>query len=61
MAEIPTLVKPVGAVTQAVEETIEKGVAKTIKTTAAVVEKVTHPLGRAPKPEAPPHQPQAPG
>ena len=56
MAEIPTLVKPVGAVTQAVEQTIEKGVAKTIKTTAAVVEKVTHPLGRAPKPEAPPHQ-----
>ena len=59
MAEIPTLVKPVGAVTQAVEETIEKGVAKTIKTTAAVVEKVTHPHGRAPKQDAPP--PQVPG
>jgi membrane protein DedA with SNARE-associated domain len=59
MADIPTLVKPVGAVTQAVEETIEKGVAKTIKTTAAVVEKVKHPMGRAPKPEVPP--PQVPG
>lgn len=54
VSQIPTIVKPVGAVTQAVEQTIEKGVAKTIKATAAVVEKVTHPMGRAPKPDAPP-------
>lgn len=60
MAEIPALVKPVGAVTQAVEQTIEKGVAKTIKTTAAVVEKVTHPHGRAPKQDVP-TTPQVPG
>jgi membrane protein DedA with SNARE-associated domain len=46
VSEIPVYVKPVGVVTHAIEQTIEKGVAKTIETTAAVVDKVTHPLGR---------------
>ena len=55
--EIPIYVKPVGAVTHAVEQTIEKAVGKTVqvsaKAAAAVVDKVTHPLGHHPKPPPP--------
>jgi membrane protein DedA with SNARE-associated domain len=43
--DISRYVKPVGAVTQAVEEAIEKTVGKTIETAAIVIDKVTHPLG----------------
>jgi membrane protein DedA with SNARE-associated domain len=59
--EIPIYVKPVGVVTHAVEQTIEKAVGKTVevsaKAAAAVVDKVTHPLGhhhlKPPPPAAP--------
>ncbi|HVK19184.1 MAG TPA: DedA family protein [Fimbriiglobus sp.] len=47
--EIPTYVKPVGKVTHAVEQAVEMAVGKTVqvsaKAAAAVVDKVTHPLG----------------
>jgi membrane protein DedA with SNARE-associated domain len=49
MSEIPAYAKPVGVVTHAIEQTIEKSVVKTLETTAAVVDKVTHPMGRGPK------------
>jgi hypothetical protein len=51
--EIPIYVKPVGVVTHAVEQTIEKAVGKTAKAAAVVVDKVTHPLGHHPKPPPP--------
>jgi membrane protein DedA with SNARE-associated domain len=54
VSQIPRFVKPIGVVTQAVEQTIERGMAKTYKTGAAVVEKVTHPMGRRATPEAEP-------
>ncbi len=47
--EIPRFVKPVGAVTHAFEQTIEKAVT----TAAKVVDVVTHPLGHGPKPPPP--------
>ncbi|MGL6074317.1 MAG: DedA family protein [Fimbriiglobus sp.] len=46
VSEIPAYAKPVGVVTHAIEQTIEKSVVKTLETTAAVVDKVTHPMGR---------------
>jgi membrane protein DedA with SNARE-associated domain len=51
--EIPTIVKPVGAVTHAVEQTIERAVGTTVATAAKVVDVVTHPLGHGPKPPPP--------
>ena len=48
--EIPPLVKPVGVVTHAVEQTVEKAVGKTIQTAAKVADKVIHPLGHHKKP-----------
>ena len=42
--DIPSLVKPVGVVTHAIEQTIEKGVAKTVDATSVVIHKVTHPF-----------------
>ncbi len=43
--DIPTLVKPVGAVANAIERTVEKTVEKTVGGAAYVLEKVKHPLG----------------
>ncbi len=65
--EIPPYVKPVGKVAQAVEQAVEKAVGKTVqvsaKAAAAVVDKVTHPLGHKPPTpqEAPPAEPSANG
>ena len=50
--DIPTLVKPVGLVTHAIEQTIEKGVAKTMDATNVVIHKVTHPRATEPSGEA---------
>jgi membrane protein DedA with SNARE-associated domain len=46
--EIPTVVKPVGVVTQVVEQALEKAAQKTVQTIPRVVDKVTHPLGHRP-------------
>lgn len=45
--DIPTIVKPVGAVTHAVERTIEMTVDKTFETAAVMIDKVTHPMGHS--------------
>jgi len=45
LEEIPSLVKPVGAVTHAVERTIEITMDKTFETAAVMIDKVTHPMG----------------
>lgn len=54
--EIPTVMKPVGAVTAAVEKGVEKtfemGAAVAVKTAHVMVDKALHPLGHA-KPPAP--------
>lgn len=50
LRDIPALVKPVGVVTHAIEQTIEKGVVKTMDATNVVIHKVTHP--REPHPDA---------
>jgi hypothetical protein len=55
--DIPSLVKPVGAVTHAVEQTIEKTVERTGSAAAFVFDKVTHPFGhheKAPSSTTPP-------
>ncbi len=52
MDDIPNYVKPVGAMTQAVEVAIEKTVERTIGTAVMVLDKVKHPLGHA----HPPHE-----
>lgn len=55
--EIPTVMKPVGAVTAAVEKgverTIEMGASVAVKTASVVVDRALHPLGHHPKPPAP--------
>jgi len=52
--EIPTVMKPVGAVTAAVEKTIEKtvemGASVAVKTAHVVVDRALHPLGHAKPP-----------
>jgi membrane protein DedA with SNARE-associated domain len=48
--EIPSLVKPVGVVTHAVEQTIEKTMEKTGSAAAFVLDRVTHPFGYHEKP-----------
>ena len=48
-AKIPTLAKPVGAVTFAVEQVVEMAVEKTVEKTKDAFEKVTHPHGRTDK------------
>ncbi len=58
--EIPSYVKPVGAVAHAVERTVEKTVEKTVGGAAYVFEKVKHPLGgghHPPEKADPPAQP----
>jgi len=50
--DIPTLVKPVGVVTHAIEQTIEKGMAKTMDATNVVIHKVTHPRASEPPSES---------
>jgi membrane protein DedA with SNARE-associated domain len=57
--EIPAPLKPVGVVTHAVEQTLEKTVEKTGSAAAFVLDKVTHPFGygerdKSPAPPAPP-------
>lgn len=51
--EIPSLVKPVGVVTHAVEQTVEKAVGKTMQMGAKVADRMIHPLGG---PKKPPHE-----
>lgn len=52
--EIPSLVKPVGAVTHAVERTLEKTVERTGSAAAFMFDKVTHPFGHTAPPPIPP-------
>lgn len=71
--EIAPLVKPVGVVAHAVEQTVEMAVGKTIHTAAIVADKVIHPRGghakkshaesvATPEPTSPPpHPPPSPG
>jgi membrane protein DedA with SNARE-associated domain len=51
--EIPTVVRPVGVVTQAVEQALERAAHRTAQTIPRVVDKVAHPLGAHAKPAAP--------
>jgi len=53
MADVPGLMKPVGAVTHAIEQGIEKSAEMGYAAAAGVVDAVTHPLGRKKPP--PPH------
>jgi len=50
MDDVSKLLKPVGAVTQALEVSIEKTVGATVGTAARIVDKVTHPHGHHPSP-----------
>jgi len=65
-SEIPGYAKPVGVVTHAVEQTIEKTAAVTAAAAMVVVDKVTHPLGHHPTvktsetPVLPPKAPTSP-
>jgi membrane protein DedA with SNARE-associated domain len=59
-ADIPTVVKPVGMVTQAVEQAVEKTVGKTVTTAAMVMDKVMHPHPKSDPAEAAKQEP-APG
>lgn len=52
MDDVSNLLKPVGAVTQALETGIEKTVGATVGTAAKIVDKVTHPHGHHPHPPA---------
>jgi membrane protein DedA with SNARE-associated domain len=55
MDDVSKLLKPVGAVTQALESSIEKTVGATAAATAKIVDKVTHPMGHHPhNPPIPP-------
>jgi hypothetical protein len=51
--EIPTVVRPVGVVTQVVEHALERAAHRTAQTIPRVVDKVAHPLGPHVKPAAP--------
>jgi membrane protein DedA with SNARE-associated domain len=57
LEEIPTVMKPVGAVTAAVEKGVEKtieiGASAAVKAASVVVDRAMHPLGHHPKPPAP--------
>ena len=57
--EIPPLVKPVGVVTHAVEQTVERAVGKTMQVGAKVADRMIHPRGGGPK--KPPHEEVAAG
>ena len=60
--EIPTIVKPVGAVANAIERTVEKTAGMTAVGAAYVFDKVKHPLGGGHHPaEKPPEAPADPG
>ena len=55
MADVPGLMKPVGAVTHAIEQGIEKSAEMGYAAAAGVVDAVTHPLGRKKPPPPAPH------
>jgi membrane protein DedA with SNARE-associated domain len=54
MDDVSKVLKPVGAVTQALEVSIEKTVGATVGAAAKIVDKVTHPLGHHHNPPPPP-------
>lgn len=52
LADVPGLMKPVGVVTHAIEQGIEKTVEGGLAAAAKVMDVVTHPLGHKPPPHA---------